>query len=222
MRLHLVRVLVLAGVSLGLAACGGSGGGGHNQPPVSGLDHDCVGEQPERCRWIGVARRHSTVRVNDDSGARRSPACIGELGRDRRWWVGDAYEQPRLTAAGIAANTLDTGHDGGRESRDRHGGGHAVRGRIRSDGDGGRDSQRHSVEPDTVALRGRYGAAHGHREGCGWQRAAGQDRRRGAVQTRKWLPVSPTGAAADLGHRTRGCHCERRRRRKAKSVTLNG
>ena len=33
MRLHLVRVFVLAVVSLGLAACGGGGGGGHKQPP---------------------------------------------------------------------------------------------------------------------------------------------------------------------------------------------
>jgi hypothetical protein len=33
MRLHLVRVLVLAVVSLGLAACGGGGGGGHKPPP---------------------------------------------------------------------------------------------------------------------------------------------------------------------------------------------
>jgi hypothetical protein len=33
MRLHLVRVLVLAVVSLGLTACGGGGGGGHKQPP---------------------------------------------------------------------------------------------------------------------------------------------------------------------------------------------
>jgi hypothetical protein len=33
MRLHLVRVLVLAVVSLGLTACGGGGGGGHKPPP---------------------------------------------------------------------------------------------------------------------------------------------------------------------------------------------
>ena len=101
MRLHLVRVLVLAVVSLGLAACGGGGGGGHKPPPgpasitiVSGNSQTGVAGS--------VLPDALTVRVAD-SGAR--PVA----GVTVSWAVtaggGSVAPASSITDSGGAANT---------------------------------------------------------------------------------------------------------------------
>ena len=169
----------------------------------SGLNHDCVGQQPDAV-----------------SAGTALPAATRRFGQGQLWpsvrrrasvsWAvvaGGGSVTPTTSStdsAGLATTTLDTRHDARCEPRDRDLG-HAARRRIRCDGDGGRDSQRHRDESDrcrpTRATRCSSPPSRRMRSGNVLPGKIGD--LDAVVEPGTSSLCRPTWRAADLGHRSR-------------------